>query len=621
MSGNIAQIDLSIPDISIFAVHPEGASKLLGGRGLSDWILYREMKESGDPQGLGNVLVLSNGLLAGTIAPGSIRLHIGGKSPQTGFLGYANVGGTFGSHLHRSGLQGAVIKGAAQRLSLVYFREGDAVLLDGEPYRGLTTGETEKRIRKDFGEDLDCLVIGPAGENLAPFSVIRHGPHNTAARSGMGALMGSMNLKALVVPRGKGGRNKDAAAVAAVREYLGYVKASPRYGRFASLGVSECAVNSNEAGVLGIRNFNDQQDDRAVRISGEKFSEYVTRLRGCYGCPVRCKADVQISGGKYRGYRGARPEWETVSSLGFKCGLFDAEQIMRLSDLCNSLGIDTVSTGGVLAFGMDLYQKGIVTDEDTGGISLTWGNAPAMEEVIRQIALRTGFGKILGMGVKRAAEHFGRGSEDFAYHVKGMEVSTTDPRSVKGAGLGYAVCSRGADFNNVYAIPEQRWPPQRGREQFGSDESVDRRTYRGKEDLIKRSTAVCAALDCLGLCKIPSLSLIGDFDLEKEAALVRGVTQLELRGPELLAAGERALHLERLLNISFGLTPADDQLPERFIGTPVPSGPNKGLRADRAAEAVTAYYRAMGWTDQGVPGDEVLRSSGLDSLLEISWKA
>ena len=180
---------------------------------------------------------------------------------------------------------------------------------------------------------------------------------------------------------------------------------------------------------------------------------------------------------------------------------------------------------------------------------------------------------------------------------------------------------RGADFNNVYAIPEQRWPPQGGREQFGSDESVDRRTYRGKEDLIKRSTAVCAALDCLGLCKIPSLSLIGDFDLEKEADLVRGVMQLELRGPELLAAGERALHLERLLNISFGLTPADDQLPERFIGTPVPSGPNKGLRADRAAEAVTAYYRAMGWTDQGVPGDEVLRSSGLDSLLEISWKA
>ena len=620
MSGNIVEIDLSKPDVSVFAVRAEGALKFLGGRGLADWILYREMKESADPQGLGDILVLSNGLLAGTIAPGSTRLHIGGKSPQTGFLGYANVGGTFGGYLHRSGLQGAVIKGAAHRLSLVYFREGGAVLLDGEPYRGLTTGETEERVRKDFGEDIDCLVIGPAGENLAPFSVIRHGPHNTAARSGMGALMGSMNLKALLVRRGKGGRKKDAAAVAAVKEYMGHVKASPRYGRFASLGVPECAVSSNEAGVLGIRNFNDQQDARAVRISGEKFSEYVTRLRGCYGCPVRCKADIQIGDGKYKGYRGARPEWETVSSLGFKCGLFDAEQIMRLSDLCNNLGIDTVSTGGVLAFGMDLYERGIVTGEDSGGISLTWGNAPAMEELIRQIAFRTGFGKILGMGVKKAAEIVGRGSEDFAYHVKGMEVSTTDPRSVKGAGLGYAVCSRGADFNNVYAIPENRWTPERGREQFGSAESVDRRTYRGKEHLIKRSTAVCAALDCLGLCKIPSLSLIGDFDLEKEAALVRGVAGVEVRGSDLLAAGERVLHLERLLNISFGLTPADDQLPERFIGTPVPSGPNRGLRADHAAAAVTAYYRVMGWTDQGVPGGEVLRSSGLDSLLEISWK-
>jgi len=620
MSGNIVEIDLSKPDVSVFAVRAEGALKFLGGRGLADWILYREMKESADPQGLGKVLVLSNGLLAGTIAPGSTRLHIGGKSPQTGFLGYANVGGTFGGYLHRSGLQGAVIKGAAHRLSLVYFREGGAVLLDGEPYRGLTTGETEERVRKDFGEDIDCLVIGPAGENLAPFSVIRHGPHNTAARSGMGALMGSMNLKALLVRRGKGGRKKDAAAVAAVKEYMGHVKASPRYGRFASLGVPECAVSSNEAGVLGIRNFNDQQDARAVRISGEKFSEYVTRLRGCYGCPVRCKADIQIGGGKHQAYRGARPEWETVSSLGFKCGLFDAEQIIRLSDLCNNLGIDTVSTGGVLAFGMDLYERGIVTGEDSGGISLTWGNAPAMEELIRQIAFRTGFGKILGMGVKKAAKIVGRGSEDFAYHVKGMEVSTTDPRSVKGAGLGYAVCSRGADFNNVYAIPENRWTPERGREQFGSAESVDRRTYRGKEHLIKRSTAVCAALDCLGLCKIPSLSLIGDFDLEKEAALVRGVAGVEVRGSDLLAAGERVLHLERLLNISFGLTPADDQLPERFIGTPVPSGPNRGLRADHAAAAVTAYYRVMGWTDQGVPGDETLRSSGLDSLLEISWK-
>ncbi|MBN2551784.1 MAG: hypothetical protein JXB06_03390 [Spirochaetales bacterium] len=620
MSRNIVEIDLSVPDVSLFAVHPEGISKLLGGRGLADWILYREMRGCTDPRSLGNVLVLSNGFLTGSIAPGSTRLHIGGKSPQTGFLGYANVGGTFGDDLQRSGLQGAVIKGVAPRLSLVYFREGGAVLLDGEPYRGLTTGEAEERIRKDFGEDIDCLVIGPAGESLVPFSVIRHGPHNTAARSGMGALMGAMNLKALIVRRGRGGRNRDAAAVAAVKEYVGHVKASTRYGRFASLGVPECAESSNEAGVLGIRNFNDQQDARAVRISGEKFSEYVTRLRGCYGCPVRCKADIEIGGGKYRGYRGARPEWETVSSLGFKCGLFDAEQVMRLSDLCNSLGIDTVSTGGVLAFGMDLYQRGIVTGEDSGGISLTWGNAPAMEEMIRQIASRTGFGSVLGMGVKRAAELFGRGSEDFAYHVKGIEISTTDPRSVKGAGLGYAVCSRGADFNNVYAIPEQRWTPERGLEQFGSAESVDRKTYRGKEDLVKRSTAVCAALDCLGLCKIPSLSLIGDFDLEKEADLVRAVAGMEVRGADLLEAGERVLHLERLLNISFGLTPADDQLPERFVETPVPSGPNRGLRADHAAAAVTAYYRVMGWTDQGVPGGEVLRSSGLDSLLEISWK-
>jgi aldehyde:ferredoxin oxidoreductase len=238
-----------------------------------------------------------------------------------------------------------------------------------------------------------------------------------------------------------------------------------------------------------------------------------------------------------------------------------------------------------------------------------------MKKVIEEIAYQKGFGKTLALGVKEAATRIGKHSEQYAYHVKGLELSTSDPRSIQGLGLGYALCSRGADFNNVYTIPENRWNPLKGEKEFGISEAVNRTTLKGKELLIKRTMAVCAAIDCLGICKIPALSLIMDFDLKKEAILATAITGFEIGNKDLINIGERVLQLERLINLKLGASSKDDELPKMFQEVPVPSGPNKGLKIDNYLSHIKKFYNLMGWTNEGVPKKETLRLYGLEEAI------
>jgi len=608
-------VDLNTKSVFVENIGSELESIFLGGRGLADWILYREIDRDTDPLGPNNVLVLSNGLLAGSAAPGSTRLQISGKSPQTGLIGFANIGGNFGAALQHSGYQLVIVRSKARKPTCLYIRRGKVQFLDAEELWGLDTWNTEDRLHQEIGEPIEILSIGPAGENQVAFASIIHRHHYAAARSGLGALMGSKNLKAILVENVKDHEKPTAEAAAAAREYIGCVKASERYDRFSTYGVPECSSTSNKAGVLGVRNFNDQQDPNAEGISEEKLYSYVSRFKSCYRCPVHCKANIEVHRQNGALYTGARPEWETVSSMGYKCGLFDAEQLIYLSDLCNKMGIDTMSTGSVLAFSMDLFSRDIISKADTGGIELSWGNFDAMQNIIKQIVNKEGFGRILSQGVKLAAQVIGKGAEQFAFHVKGMELSTSDPRSVKGLGLGYALCSRGSDFNNVYTIPESRWSGERGEEQFGIAASVDQSTLEGKELLIKRTMAVCAAIDCLGICKIPALSLIMDFDLRKEAILASGITGVGIGHEDLLKIGERVLQLERLINLKLGANSKDDYIPKMFHEVAVPSGPNKGLKVDNFFKAVKRFYKAMGWDNEGIPKKETLYSCGLEQIL------
>jgi len=405
-------------------------------------------------------------------------------------------------------------------------------------------------------------------------------------------------------------------AAPAVKAYIRKIKSSPRFQRFSTYGIAGAVNACNEMGVLATRNYRSVRFEDADRISGEKLHEYVTRSKSCYRCPVHCKADIRIDHGRFAGSEGGRPELESVIDLGSRCGLNDAAALLYLCNLCNRLGLDTVSTGGVIAFAMDLYDRGILTLEDTGGINLTWGNDEAMETLIYQIVHREGLGGLLSHGVRGAARLLGRGSERFAYHVKGLELTGYDPRGLMGTALGYAVSPRGGDFTSIYATAEYRWSPDRAEEELGDQRAVDRLSPAGKGALIRRAMIVSAVLDSLGLCKVPVLTLIGDFDLKNEAALTASLTGWSVDSEDLLRIGERIVNVERLFNLRNGAGVRDDRIPEKFIEEAIDEGPGEGHTVE-LEPMLRDFYRVMGWNETGYPSEE--RLTALD-LFEVSQR-
>jgi len=458
------------------------------------------------------------------------------------------------------------------------------------------------------------LAIGPGGENGVRYACIMTDRGHAVGRTGMGAVMGSKNLKAIAVRKtsevSKDFRSLDEATRALVQQYIGQIRNAPRYDTYARYSNSAYVTWARDEGLLSTRNYRQTQFEGADQIDGRQMIQYVTRSRSCYRCPVHCKADVEVHSGRFA-IEGDRPDIEPIVALGSKCGLDDVEALLYLYNLAGQLGIDVISTGGILAFAMELYERDILTEEDTGGVALTWGNAEAMETVMRQIARREGLGDVLAEGVQRAAEIIGRGAEQYAFHSKGLELTAYDPRGAMGTALGYAVSTRGADFTSVYATPEYRWDAAQGREVFGTEKAVDRLSIEGKGALVKRSMIVSAILDSLGLCKVPILSVMGDFSLENEAALASALSGWPLAAADLLTIGERILNVERLFNLRHGATAADDDLPDRFTEEPLPDGPTRGMTV-AIQPMVRDFYAAMGWDADGQPTPVKLQELGLE---------
>jgi aldehyde:ferredoxin oxidoreductase len=588
--------------------------RFLGGRGINAWLLAKNLGPEVDPLGPENVLVLSCGLLTGTEAPASSRLHVGARSPLTGLLGSSNVGGHFGAALRAAGYQAVVVRGRASRPVLLWIGEEDVELRDAGDLWGLDSRDAAERIRSELGDGVRLFVIGPGGENRVRYACIMTGTRHAAGRTGMGAVMGSKNLKAIVVSAPKGRPKADPRARQVVRAYLDRIRNAPRYEIYARYSNSAFVEWADEMGLLATQNYQRVRFEGASRIDGKRLIDYVTRPRSCYRCPVHCKAEIEIKRGRYAGTRGERPDIEPIVNLGAKCGLDDPEALLYLYNLAGDLGLDAISVAGVLAFAMELYERGIVTERDTDGVRLTWGNAEAMEAMMRRIARREGFGAVLAEGVQRAARLIGRGAEAYALHVKGMELTAYDPRGALGSALGYAVSTRGGDWTSVYALPELRWDPEEGREWFGTEKAVDRLAAEGKGALVKRTMAVSAVIDSLGMCKVPILSVLCDFRLENEAELVAALTGWEVSGEELALVGERILNLERLFDLRLGAKPEDDDLPDRFTEERVTDpGPTQGMVVD-IQKLVGDFYTAMGWDAEGRPTLEKLRELGLEDF-------
>ena len=620
--GQIAEVDLNTGKSTLSPYPVELTWKILGGRGFNAWFLYHHVAAGIDPLSGDNVLLFSCGALTGTQAPASSRIHVGALSPLTGRLGSSNVGGDFGTRLRTCGIQSLIIKGRSQAPVYLRIDQDGIELLDARFLRGLDTWETRARLRSRY-EDHPAgapgvVCIGPGGENQARFACIMAEGDHAAGRTGLGAVMGSKNLKAIAV---HGGSKPVPAktrgpARAAVKHYLRQITRSPEFRTLSTYGGAGYVKWADDLGILCTRNYRENRFEGIDRLDGRRLNAHVTRRKGCERCPVKCKAELRYDLGKHRGLKGTRPEFEPMIALGSKCGLSDPMAVTYLDNLCSRMGLDNISAGGAIAFAMDVYDRGILCPEDTQGLDLVWGNVSAMETLILQMARREGLGAVLSQGVRKAASLLGKGAERYAPHVKGLELSGYHPFEIMATALGYAVSNRGGDFNDVYASLEYRIPPDAMTDALETPVLPDLRSVEGKGYMVRHAMLVSVILDCLGLCKVPALSLIGRFDLENEAALLSGLTGWDMDPQTLFVIGERIVTLERLFNFKQGFDGFEDRLPDMFFHRDYTPGEEPSPSTAWMEPMKAAFYRSMGWDERGWPKEKKLKELGLWDVWE-----
>ena len=613
--GRILHIDLTNENWE-FSPFPEDiAEKYLAGRGFNIHFLSRFLPPETDPMSPSNILLFTCGLLTGTEAPASSRLHISALSPLTGLLGSSNVGGDFGAVLRQNGIQSLIIKGRASKPTTLLVKANSVSFLDAETLWGSDTWETQDRLKQKYGGDsVKVLTIGPGGENGVLFGCIMTDRDHAAGRTGMGTVMGSKNLKAVAIKKSENTEHniKSDRDREAIKRYAHLITHSPQYQTVSTHGGAGYINWANELGILSTRNYKENRFEAAEALDGKQLTKYVSKYRSCHRCPIHCKATLKLSNGNGGSTEAVRPEFEPILALGSKCGLKEMKPLIHLDNLCSKMGMDSMSTGSVIAFAMDLFERGILTTEDTEGIELTWGNASAMEQLIHRMVRQEGIGAILSQGVRRAAHIIGKGAERYAPHVKGLEMAGYHPYHIMGTALGYAVASRGADFNDVYATLEYKWLPEKASEVFGTPEAADLNSIQGKAELVRRARIVGTVLDSLGLCKVPALCLICTFDLKLEAELTTAVSGASVSVEDLFSSGERILNLERMFNLRMGTGVADDRLPDMFFHKDYNSGETPSQPPHWMEPMKQEFYNIMGWDENGIPTREKLTALDIE---------
>ena len=613
--GRILRVNLS--DEHIVTETPEDTfyRRYIGGEGFVAYYLLKELKPRVDPLGPENKLIFAAGPVTGAPIPGGGRNSVGAKSPLTGGFGEAEVGGHWGAELKKAGFDAVIVEGRAESPVYLALRDGEAEIRDAEHLWGLDTGESQKMIREELGDDLIRVAqIGLGGENLVRYACVIVDLKDAAGRTGMGAVMGSKNLKAIAV-RGHGRvevADPDKLRSLSkwfVQNFKNLARSLHEYGTGA--GMEGGAASGN----LPTRNFRDGLFEGARLIQAEAIKETVrVGMEGCYACPIRCKKVVKINEGRWNVdpiYGG--PEYEALAALGSDCGVDDLKAICKANELCNRYSIDVISAGASIAFAMECYENGILTRRETGGLDLRFGNAEAVVQMVEMIAKRRGLGDILAEGVKRAAEKIGKGAEKYAVHVKGQEVPMHDPRLKRALGLGYAVSPTGADhMHNLHDMGIAGMGSQlRDLASLGILEPIP------LEDLGPRK--VRALIYFVNWRVLDNCLLICDFvpwDYVKKTEIVRAVTGWNTTAYELTKVGERVTTMARAFNIREGFRKDDDWLPERFFH-PQTSGPLSETSVDpeRLREARRFYYQMMGWDENGVPTRAKLEE------LDIGWVA
>ncbi len=614
-----AFINLSNRAIDTFESPAVTVRKYLGSRGYAAKILYDRVGPEVDPLSPENYLIFSTGAFTGTPWPTAARYTVTAKSPLTGVYGYANSSGYFGPELRKAGFDALVFTGRSEKPVILFVEDSNLKLIDGEAYWGKTTEETEKLLKKRFK---GCRVasIGPAGERLVKISSVINDYGRAAARCGLGAVMGSKKLKAVAVSSSEDIPVTEEFKKVAL-EMMRKVGKHPGSKELRKWGTSLLVDPKNVRGDLPTRNHQSVQFAEADRINARSLGEYLEKNGGCFSCPIRCSRFTKVKEGSYK-CNTEGPEYETINSFGPLLDNDNLEVIIYGNLLCNSYGMDTISTGTVIAFAMDCHEKGLLSDPD-GELSLEWGSEETILALIEKIAFRKGLGDLLGEGVKRAAQRICKEAEKYALHVKGLEMPMQEPRICKGMALGHCTSNRGAD--HLYALPtiDLTGNVEAANKFFPEcmPEVLDPSDETYKPDMVVLTEAYCAVSDALGVCKF---STTENFALYPED-LAKGLNEIpgyEHDGKSLIQAGERIVNLERMYNYRHGLDRRDDRLPDRFLeeeatvyNLETEEIVKEGLTVD-LEYMLERYYTLRQWDENGIPTAERLKDLGLEDLIK-----
>lgn len=617
-NGKILRIDLNRKSIEVEEPPESIYSRYLGGGTLALYYLLKELKPKSDPLGPENILVFAGSVISGTPAAGLSRFSVAAKSPLTGGFGEAEAGGWWIPELKFAGFDAIVIKGKANKPVYLWIHDGQAEIRDAGHLWGKFSKETQEEIRKELGDDrIRIALIGPAGEKLVKDACILNDLKHANGRTGLGAVMGSKHLKAIAV-RGKNRMTvaNDGDVKMLVRK-LKDAYEEP-YFSLGNLGTSRITTILSEQGILPTHNFREGSFKAADDISGETMSKTILVRRGtCYGCFIRCKREVEVGEPYFVEPIYGGPEYETVAAFGSMCGNSDLKAIAKANQLCNAYGMDTISTGNLIAFAMECFEKGILTERDADGLQFGYGNTEAMLKLIELIGKREGLGDILADGIHQAAKKIGKGAEDFAVHVKGMPVAFHEPRGKVGVGLGYAVSPTGPDHMEFPHDPV--WATKGGvslLRPLGILEPLDVFDIGPRKvRLFIYLQQYWDLLNTLGICMFTAKPF-GPQTFNGIVDYVKAVTGWETSLFDLLKVAERHANMARIFNLREGLTAEDDTLPDRFF-QPLEGGTLRGTKIDKTlfSEAVETYYEMMGWDKQtGVPKKGKLAEMDLDWL-------
>ncbi len=617
-AGKYLRIDLSTGQVKSVPLDAAMCETWLGGNGWGARILFSEVPPQTDPLSPGNKLILATGPINGTLMPNSGRLECVAKSPLTDMYGDSNAGGFFAPEMKYAGWDMFVIEGKSPGPVYILIEDDDVRILDASAIWGKDTMETERAIQKAHKDEaIKVACIGPAGENLVRYACIQVTPRRSLGRSGMGAVMGSKNLKAVAV-RGHGTipiAEPERFYDVAVKSHQG-IRENAIYPAVSRYGTAGIVTLMDRIGRFPTKNFQLGHFDKVEAISADTLRQnHFVKDIACFGCPIACDKIYTVREGEFAGLTVRSVEYETLGGYGASLDNDNLPSILKANDIVDRLGLDTISAGRCISFAYELWEKGIITGKDTGGLELKWGEWRPALKLLEMIAYRRGFGDLLAEGVRRAAERIGKGSDYYAMHVKGQEIAAQDGRAQQSMGLAHATSNRGADHLKAFPTIDETGYPDEARRRYGEaylPEMAQPQANKHKGFLIKDGEDFAAVVDSSGNCKSGGTFVLAQIYWDDMAEAISSATGMKMSADALKRVGERIYNLQRVYNVLCGISRKDDTLPKRFLTEPSPSMSAKG-NVCRLEPMLDDYYRLRGWDPEtGYPTRGKLMELGLE---------